>query len=217
MDGCSPAFQVRNSPCTIMAASCATLYPNLSPAICSGRPRIVRLCTITGAHICVLRCITPHHPRAHSFLLALELFLSYSEMRSDSPSERGPVLRQLAGSRILLIIFFAIILLLLCLRLDQGSVTWISIFWPFFVASGIYFCCCCCLCCALSLAPRPEARDVPPAESTSGGKAPPPTPSPTVLSAPSNCSGKAEEVPLLANQHGNYRTGGSILPAADAV
>jgi len=152
-----------------------------------------------------------------SFLLALELFLSYSEMRSDSPSERGPVLRQLAGSRILLIIFFAIILLLLCLRLDQGSVTWISIFWPFFVASGIYFCCCCCLCCALSLAPRPEARDVPPAESTSGGKAPPPTPSPTVLSAPSNCSGKAEEVPLLANQHGNYRTGGSILPAADAV
>jgi len=150
------------------------------------------------------------------FLLVLEFCLGVVAMRSDSPSDRGPVLRQLAGTRVIFTIFLSVVLLLLCLRLDQGSVAWISIFWPLFVVSGIYFCCCCCLCCALSIAPRPEARDVPPAEGGDGfGKGGYSSGNTSGTSSTASTFRKTEEAPLLAGTlHGNYGMGGNVVPMA---
>ncbi|KAL1511288.1 hypothetical protein AB1Y20_006093 [Prymnesium parvum] len=142
-------------------------------------------------------------------LICLEFTLSCIAARADSLSERGPVLKQLALTRSIVTGFAAVLLLLLCIRLDGGSLSWVAIFWPLFLASSIYFCCCCCLCCALSLSPRPEVRDVPPPEGGEftkvGGD--------VASDGKSDSMKETEKTPLMSAQHGVHeRSGGAVSP-----
>ena len=157
-------------------------------------------------------------------LVVLEFSLACVSARTDSTSERAPVLKQLALTRAVVTVFVALMLLLLCVRLDAHTVSWVSIFWPLFVASSIYFCCCCCLCCALSLAPRAEVRDVPPPESGEYTKEKSERPSESdsrssTFDRPDLRNMKqGESTPLMAAQHGEgYKSGGTVSPPDDGA
>mmetsp|Transcript_5881 Transcript_5881/g.17405 ORF Transcript_5881/g.17405 Transcript_5881/m.17405 type:complete len:439 (+) Transcript_5881:561-1877(+) len=151
-------------------------------------------------------------------LVCMEFFLSCASARADSQSERAPVLKQLALGRSVVALFCALILVLLCVKLDAGSVSWMSIFWPLFLASSIYFCCCCCLCCALSLAPRAEVRDVPPPDAGGYVKSDRPLadsdmPTDNRAFDRPDLRQQGESTPLMAAQQGEgYKTGGTVSP-----
>lgn len=84
-----------------------------------------------------------------------------SVMLLKSRSECEPSMRQSTITRLVLAIFSSVILLLLCLRLDEVLGSWVPIFAPVFVVGSLFGCICCCFCCIASFRPKPGPQQVP--------------------------------------------------------